>query len=100
MFDTKNYKVWFKRRSGIQLRRDGFDTMCNICRSDGHFLAADIAWLHPKDKYDKITGKKVALTKALVRYPGMFNKQQRTEIWWGFWEWVRSWKEKRSKNEQ
>jgi hypothetical protein len=92
MFKTENYTIRFKRNRTHQ--GDGFHTVCSIYRQNGiTFLSAEIAFLHPKDRYNKITGKKVALTKALARYPNMFTKQQRKEIWEGFWKWVKGWKE-------
>jgi hypothetical protein len=53
-----------------------------------------IAYLHPKDKYDKVIGKKIALTKALAKCSSVFTKKVLKEIWVAFWEWAANWKVK------
>jgi hypothetical protein len=74
-----------------------------------HFTAT--AKLHPNDHLDKIIGKKIALTKAMIKrilwltnartnklekhIEWYFSKQDRTEIWKAFWTWVVSWKKKK-----
>jgi len=85
-----------------------YDTVCEIW-IDGLEVPKfnGVAKLHPKDKPDKIEGKRVALREAigLVKVEGQpflhfktvnqqsafYNKSVRTEIWKAFWEWVASW---------
>jgi hypothetical protein len=69
---------------------------CKVPRFTG------IAKLHPKDKPDKIVGKKIALRNAIgvwIEYSkkwqyncaDFYNKPVRTAIWTAFWNWVSQW---------
>jgi hypothetical protein len=94
MFTVGNYQISFKKSKNLDVRpNNNYDTICRICSSSSNktpFSAT--AFLHPNDKYDKIIGKKIALTKAI----SMMNisKDERTSIWKAFWSWVESWKKK------
>jgi hypothetical protein len=103
MFKTDKYKITFERVSVLHNDKR-FDTCCRIFNISHpeDFIGCQIACLNPKDKYDKIIGKKIALTKTL-KYINM-DKVERAEIWQAFWEWVNSWEEQaindRVKNRQ
>lgn len=63
-------------------------TKCLITKgkeSDGEFVAAGFALLHPKDNFCKEKGRRVALAKALRDTD--FNKTQKAS----FWEAYRNW---------
>jgi hypothetical protein len=98
MFKIDNLKIRFMRLS------DG-DTMCEIWMiGDGSYetsppKAPDYTGqvrLHPNDRPDKITGKKLALLRAMLVFPGVYKprfkaKVYRARIWEAFWAWVDSW---------
>ena len=132
MFTVNEYRIVFKRRwhnrvgdhlDDSYIKGDGrYDTKCEIYVQDPNMVGVGfamvyhkeprftgIAKLHPKDKPDKIVGKKIALRDALliiemdvipiknlgditdVKYYPAFNKEVRTAIWKAFWEWVLHW---------
>ena len=87
-----------------------YDTFCYItCGNNTTPSYHGKALLNPNDQLDKIIGKKIALTKAMifeyqeiklpngtvVRKPIYWidfgKKPQRQKIWKAFWEWVGSW---------
>ena len=101
MFKTNKYKIHFKREEAhirlfnpIRIEpRDG--TWCFFERLDGVVSkeiqgTAKVAFLHSKDTYDKIIGKKVSLTKTMKAMD--LSKEERIKIWKAFWEWIESWK--------
>lgn len=111
MFKCGTYKIIFQKRQNLRIEKDGkFDTTCYIW-DDNNPNSVPVfegtAYINPKDQCNKITGKKIALTKALidhykyipikkVKVPvWRFGKRERTEIWAAFWKWVRSWKEQK-----
>lgn len=91
MFKTDKYKIIFERKENLQLHKGKFDTWCYLydINSLEIPIAKNCAWLNPKDRYDKILGKKIALTKTLDI--ACLDKVERTEIWIAFWNWVESW---------
>jgi hypothetical protein len=87
-----------------------YDTVCEIhaFSSDNVrcFLSSGKAKLHPKKQLSRVVGKKVALTKAMVKRIKVtknpddtttreiiwrLDKATRTTIWTAFWDWVESW---------
>ena len=94
------YKViFYKERCMVKKRSVGFDTHCyiSIIRSGpvdygkGRILAHGFARYNPLDKYSKIVGKKIALTRALkeitdLNIPTRGAKQARTDFWGAFHE--------------
>lgn len=103
MFKTDKYKITFKRI------KPAFNIVCQIFDLTGKeyevILATAASVLHPQDKYDKIKGKKIALTKAMIDHYEFkevngktvkvpiwrFDKVDRAIIWQAFWNWVDSW---------
>ena len=81
MFRVGEYTIRFRRYgTGLEV------TACVVT-----FNGVDhngMTTLHPKDQANKITGKKIALARALSQ---AFTKAQRTEIWDAFWEYIQSW---------
>jgi len=78
-------------------RTDDFATECRINVKDGDEwadVAGGISHLHPNDRYDKLTGKKVSLEKALhslfaqtgVVNPIFPDKDVRSKIWTEFFK--------------
>lgn len=58
----------------------GTDCELIINQHDGSRLESQSStFCHPKDTFSKITGRKVALAKAMKNVP--LTKEQRTEIW-------------------
>jgi len=90
---TGNFKISFQRQDSHI--RGKVDTLCEIRRinSENSLISSATAHLHPKDKYDKVKGKKVALTKALAKCL-LFDKIDRGCFWLDFRHWVNSWKAK------
>lgn len=88
VMDREIYKIRFERA----LKTD--TTYCQIYLYEANapvmVVGKGVAHLHPKDKYDKVIGKKVALTKALREHQ-YFDKVMRREVWIAFWLWVGSW---------
>jgi hypothetical protein len=94
------YKVIFcKERCMVKKRFVGFNTHCYIYilqsgplnYGPGHILAHGFARYNPLDKYSKIVGKKIALTRALkeitdLNIPTRGAKQARTDFWEAFQE--------------
>ena len=93
MFRVDNYRVSFRRSNTINLRKNNYDTVCNIQNDITDMQYHNVAYLHPSDSYNKIIGKKIALTKTLTNMK--LNKHLRTKIWNAFWLWVESWNGKR-----
>ena len=99
MFIVSNYQISFVKFYSLILskNRGRFDTICriqNINTKENHFLPTyrGKAYLNPKDNPNKIIGKKIALTRALVSMKA--DKYLRTIIWKAFWKWVESWKKR------
>ena len=97
MFIVSNYQISFVKFYSLILskNRGRFDTICriqNINTKENHFLPTyrGKAYLNPKDNPNKIIGKKIALTRALVSMKA--DKYLRTIIWKAFWNWIESWK--------
>ena len=88
MFKTKNYKVTFQHKGKYCTLEKG-DTACYIFTNNENIPYVGVARLHPNDRFDKVIGKKIALTKCLTN--SGISKPERTEIWKAFWEWVTSW---------
>ena len=111
--DCKTLKIEFdKHLHQVPIVIDGknmgfgdgrYDTCCHIFCGDSKVSSYNgKALLNPNDQLDRVLGKKVALTKAMIRYKSKThtyyhlefdNKEIRTEIWKAFWEWVASWEE-------
>jgi len=118
--DCKTLKIEFdKHLHQVPMVVDGknmgltdgrYDTCCHIFCGDSKVSSYNgKALLNPNDQLDRVLGKKVALTKAMIDYyfitelpngtvvkePIYWNyfhsKEFRTEIWKAFWEWVGSW---------
>lgn len=93
MFKVKDYKITFERKK-VTFETGGThkigNTICKLFMATDDIPYEGNAKLHPNDQYDKIVGKKIALTKALAT-TGL-QKPERTEIWKEFWEWIDSWK--------
>ena len=92
MFKTDKYKIRFQRKTNLRLKKyQGFDTYCYIyyLGSEDKPSVIGVAWLNPKDRYDKLKGKKIALVRALKNF--RIDKYERTIIWKAFWKWVESW---------
>lgn len=87
-----------------------YDTCCHItCGNMNSPSYHGKALLNPNDQLDRVIGKKIALTKAMidkykeVKLPNgtvvkepiywikFCSKQLRTKIWKAFWKWVASW---------
>ena len=45
-----------------------------------------IAYCSPHDEWSDTTGEKVALTRALAKACCYFDKRDRSEIWWAYWQ--------------
>lgn len=64
-------------------------TECSITnlldRKNTSFSLAGNAFCSSKDTYNKLTGYKLALTRALVQVP--LTREFRTAVWRSFWEW-------------
>lgn len=116
MFKVEGYTITFKRvwyEAGVDskdmIHRTGrYDTRCEICLSELEVpRCSGIARLHPKDRPDKIIGKKIALRNAIgllkvegknyhrfltvLQQASFSNKKVRDAIWKAFWAWVASW---------
>ena len=103
MFKINNLKIYFKRtKEKIYIKSLDESVERDITRC---YIRSEIpqsysicrpAILNPLDQYDKLTGKKMALTKTLKasRTIGL-NKMERREIWLAFWTWVASWSPER-----
>ena len=107
MFTVNEYKIVFKRRwhqprpqvmfkfEYIPENNGRYDTVCEIWIPELEVpLFVGVVRLHPNDKPDKITGKKLALLKAMTGTEAAYRfsaKSTRTEIWQAFWSWVSSW---------
>ena len=94
MFRVNNYQISFRKSYSLVItpkKQGRYDTVCNILDTSNSRIFEGYAWIHPNDIPDKITGKKVALTKALENMGA--NKLTRTIIWEAFWKWVESWKQ-------
>ena len=67
------YKVRFHRTNNLQINRGCFDTYCLIYLledikgkiEDRPRVAMGVAYQSPKDKYNKMVGRKIALSRAL-----------------------------------
>ena len=95
MFTAAGYKIMFKRKHNkcfqIMIPGIGYQnrdvTLCTVRELERNRTIVRPAILHPEDTYNKITGKKIALTKAIES----LDRRTRTIIWEAFWEWVESW---------
>jgi len=115
MFKVDGYKINFWRFTGnIPIPSQGMVlrdiTSCSI-RKEGQKeeeedIYSGLTVLNPIDEYDKVVGKKIALTHALTQETIYIKdetgtkvkriiwhvcKEIRVEIWKAFWEWVDSW---------
>ena len=91
MFIVKEYgwRISFKRVPHTS-NPSRFNTLCRIQDSaDKNAPLIGLAFLHPKDKPDKLTGKKIALKNAL--FMGQKDKPIRAVVWKAFWQWVEAW---------
>jgi len=122
MFRVENYKITFDKQwhdfsvvnniDGSLMQKSGrHNTRCHI--THGNMISP--TWigkanLHPNDKVDKITGKKIALRNAMIKrwkvkvlpndekiripvyHHEFYQKSKRTKIWKAFWAWTESWK--------
>lgn len=90
MFQVDNYRVEFKhdqsdytRRERIEIGIGGSFTDCTISHIDsGDNVVIDAfgySTCHPKDQYNKNTGRKVALAKALKNFTG--DRKLRKRFW-------------------
>ena len=120
MFTVGGYKIVFRRQwhqprpqsefEDIPDNNGRYDTVCEIWEANDDFCDfVGVAKLHPKDKLNKVLGKKIALLNAMIKrivwltdpitnkrekhIEWYFSKQDRTEIWEAFWAWVKSWNE-------
>jgi len=84
MFTVDKYKIDF-------MRLPNGATLCRIRDITSEAFCSGLATLHPNDTYDKVEGKKVALSHAMRNWKTDFDKDARTEIWQQFWLWVRTW---------
>ena len=86
----KTYKIRFHRNKTPG--KVEFDTHCQIFLQDvensSPLVAIGVAHLNPKDRYNKIIGKKIALTRAL-RWN--FPKPLRKMIWAAFYKEFGRW---------
>lgn len=93
------YKTWPDKELGLPCP-PRYTTVCEIQNEDTEEVVfTGHAKIHPNDIPDRIIGKKVALTNALLfcsHGPTVWNfpKYVRTEIWAAFWEWVENWNRK------
>jgi hypothetical protein len=87
----QRYTVRFEKIGNLQLKSGRFDTRCSIFDMMEHQVVSEgVAYLHPNDQYNRLLGKKIALTKALQKW----SRQDRTIFWRAFWEWVDTWNKK------
>jgi hypothetical protein len=102
MFNAVGFKIRFERKMTLvhiksldeNVRRDitfCFITAPNKEENKMDILSMGMAILNPIDQYDKIVGKKLALTDALQNGNFSFGKYIRTNIWKYFWLWVSNW---------
>lgn len=64
MFQVDDYKVKFRHVKKSEFSFVKAYTECVITRNNG-FSVQEYALCHPNDQYDKNTGRKLALTRAL-----------------------------------
>lgn len=57
---------------------------------DGECVEQTAAKLHPKDKYNKSVGRKIALAKMIRRIVPRENKMEREDIWKSYFSQVRN----------
>ena len=100
------YKTWVDQELGGPCP-PRYTTVCEIQdENTKKVIFTGYAHLHPKDTPDKIIGKKVALTNAMIKervelsdnnvvVHWNFPKHVRTDIWETFWEWVGNWNPER-----
>ena len=85
-FNHVSYIISFAKRHDVCY--DGYkqlNTVCFIKYADcDNLISAAIAFLSRKDKYNKVTGKKVSLAKALKA--AHFNLNFREHVWEQFIE--------------
>ena len=121
MSTAGGYKIVFRRQwhqprpqsefEDIPDNNGRYDTVCEIWEANDDLSSrfVGVAKLHPKDKLNKVLGKKIALLNAMIKrivwltdpitnkrekhIEWYFSKQDRTEIWKAFWVWVKSWNE-------
>ena len=78
--------IYFNSQQAINFQRKQIDnhriTICQLITVDGDneiVFAQGESSCHPKDNFNKETGRKVALQKALAKTP--FDKNQRRQVW-------------------
>lgn len=102
MFEAAGYKIKFHRVTtmvvipGINKDENGTEraverdiTLCIIGILERQNYHSYCSIKHPADVYNKIIGKKIALTGAIRQWN--LPKEVRTIIWKTFWKWVESW---------
>ncbi len=106
MFTVRNMKISFERREMLIYIKSIKETVvrdmtiCRICDAATNKLITTSASIrNPIDQYDKLIGKKVALTKVLemATAHNEMTKPTRTDIWIHFWAWIASWSNERRK---
>lgn len=100
MFDVNGLgiKVTFQKGQSFHPRfnEPRFCILCSIQRTHGEIIGhAELAFLNPVDRNDKVIGKKVALQKTMEAMH--FDKFQRTLTWKAFWAYINSWKKENVK---
>ena len=102
------YRDWPDRKLGKPCP-PRYTTVCEIENRDKEeVISIGYAHLRPNDMPNKVIGKKVALTNALILTKEdvgsievvhrNFPKHIRTDIWEAFWEWIANWKAERCPN--
>ena len=87
MFRVDKYKIDF-------MRLPNGSTLCRIRDITSDAFCSGLATLHPNDSYDRVEGKKIALSHAMRNWKMDFDKSMRVKIWKQFWLWVRTWSHK------
>jgi len=94
---TREVEIRFKKyRFYHKNHCEKINTECAINCSDGQYNVKGMAYLFHLDQYDKVTGKKVALSRALGHSSVIdarrslpiqtFTKAERTLIWQAFFK--------------
>lgn len=93
MFSVGGLKFWFDHRPSetgfLTIEEDGFDSIPvtpykgkTVCLAEdiasGELILEGEAYCSPNDNFDKATGRKVSLSRAIEG----LSKDKRTEIWY------------------
>ena len=65
LIDGIELTVWFKKIHRTEGTRELVDTQCQLVGPNEHDTTTTWSYQNPLDTYDKITGKKIALTRCL-----------------------------------